>query len=109
MKIYCNDIGTSRGEFFVLCKKSVGPFYKGEYYKISGFFGDPQGSIEAGEEYMSSNFLNAIKIEHNKGVYFFLWKGIKKYMFEPTNLGYFQDFFIYSLKQERKLKMANFQ
>lgn len=88
----------------VLCKETINPFRKGRYYKLDCIMGNPHESIEAGEEFMSSDFFDAIRICQGRSVYWFLWRGSRN-IFIPPNLGYFQDFFIYSIQEERQFKI----
>ena len=66
---------------FVCCKKDIGTFKAGKYYIVSGMYGDPQGSLEAGNEFLTTEFLNAVVIMDNKkdniGEDFFLNLNIK--------------------------------
>jgi len=37
---------------------------KGEFYKIDKIYGDPEGSIRAGEKYMGIEFANYVKVNN---------------------------------------------
>jgi len=102
-------IGTTQ---FVLCKKSIETFKKGEYYILLGFYGDPQGSLEAGNEYMTTDFLNVVLLMDGLNgkpgkQYFFEWKGRKKHMTKYENSGLFQDYFVVDMKEERRKKLRS--
>jgi len=103
-----SKIGKKIGDTqFVLCKMSIKTFKKGEWYPISGMYGDPQGAHEAGYEFMVTEFLNVIIIMDNYPgeEFFFEWKGKKSHYATYENEGFFQDYFIVDVKEERRKKL----
>ena len=97
---------------FVICKKSIKTFKKGETYIITGMYGDPQGAHEAGYEFMITNFLNVIIVMDGLNgkpgqEFYFEWKGRKKYTPRYETVGDFQDYFFVDIAEERKLKLNN--
>lgn len=92
------------GEQFVQCKKSIKTFIKGQSYILTGTYGDPQGAHAAGHEYMIMEFVNIITVK-DKHYNNFEWKGRNLNMAKIGNLGFFQDYFVIDLREERKLKL----
>jgi len=107
-----SKIGKKNGDTqFVLCKKSIRTFKKGEWYPISGMYGDPQAAFEAGFEYMTTEFLNVILVMDNYPgkEFYFEWKGKKVHYATYENEGFFQEHFIVDIKEERKKKLEKIE
>jgi predicted RNA-binding protein associated with RNAse of E/G family len=99
---------TIGGTQYVICKKPIGIFKKGQMYIIASMYGDPQSAYEAGYEYMVTKFLNSMVIIDSDTCHrFFEWKGRFSHMVKYENLGFFQDYFYVDIAEERKEKLKN--
>lgn len=105
MKLIINEIGrTNDNKTYVYCKKTIYSFIQGKWYQLVGIFGDPQGSLEKGEKWMSEDFFNQMKVLVNNKTYLFSWKGRKRSYAEKDNIGYFQDYFAVNDAEFKKLR-----
>jgi len=110
-KMKLSSIGkTIENTKFVKCKKSIRTFKKGEWYIVSGSYGDPQGAHEAGLEHMIMEYVNGFMIMDGLNgkpgkEFFFECKVRNPKMSTYDNIGVFEDYFFINLKEERKLKL----
>ena len=110
--MYTTDIGIKiNDKRYIFCKRTTmdAKFIAGRWYEFDGIFGDPQGSLEAGEEHMSSKYFNYIVVVTDEGIgHLFPWEGRDTDYVAPSwadhiKEEFFQDHFIIEKKSLKVL------